>query len=327
MRRRSTWTTAAAAVILAAGIAGCTSTETSTGLTAPSSQKCQIQVSNTPSSFTDAGGAGSLAITANRDCGWSVSTSANWISIPSSATSGQGDASISYSVAANSIPQTRSAAIAVEGQTVQLTQAAAPCRFALSKPSDVVPYTGGTLAVTISTLTGCGWSTSSDSPWLAVSSNANGNASAVVGFAVSANPGPERVGHALIGGQSYVVTQGAAPAPPPGPAPSPSPTPTPTPSPAPVPTPAPAPAPAPVPAPAPAPAPAPLTASGKVSDLHGGCPSLSFDIEDQPVVTNSSTAFGGGRCHDIKNGSIVSVSGSRVGSRTILASTVDIVKR
>src|SRR5437763_16779696 len=83
----------------ATGIAGCTSTQTSTGITAPSSQKCQVQVSNTPSSFTDAGGSGSLAITTTRDCGWSAAASANWLSLAS--TTGQGDASISYSVAAN----------------------------------------------------------------------------------------------------------------------------------------------------------------------------------------------------------------------------------
>src|SRR5213082_685133 len=94
----------------AAGIAACTSTQTSTGITAPSSEKCQLQISSPSTSFTDAGGSGSLAITTTRDCGWSATASANWVSLAS--TAGQGDASISYSVAANAVPQSRSAAIA-----------------------------------------------------------------------------------------------------------------------------------------------------------------------------------------------------------------------
>ena len=51
---------------------------------------------------------------------------------------------------------------------------------ALSKTSDAVGYAGGTLSLTVTTLTGCGWSTSSDSGWL-VTNNASGNTSATVG--------------------------------------------------------------------------------------------------------------------------------------------------
>src|SRR5882757_8386164 len=122
--------------IAMAAISACTSTQTSTGIAAPSSDKCQLQISTTASSFPDAGGTGSLSVTTTRDCGWSAATSATWVSLGS--TSGQGDASISYSVAANSVPQTRSAAITVEGQTIQLSQAAAPCRYSLSRTSDSV---------------------------------------------------------------------------------------------------------------------------------------------------------------------------------------------
>src|SRR2546423_15241451 len=118
MRHRTLSYTIAITLGLAAGTAGCTSTQTSTGIAEPSSQKCQVQVSNTPSTFPDAGGSGSLAVTATRDCGWSAATDANWVAMAS--TSGQGDATISYSVAPNSVPQTRAAAITVEGQTVQL---------------------------------------------------------------------------------------------------------------------------------------------------------------------------------------------------------------
>src|SRR5437763_16357540 len=85
----------------ATGIAGCTSTQTSTGISAPSSEKCQVQVSTSQTTFTDAGGSGTVAVATTRDCGWSATTNANWVALAS--TAGQGDASISYSVAANSV--------------------------------------------------------------------------------------------------------------------------------------------------------------------------------------------------------------------------------
>src|SRR4051812_24670698 len=93
-----------AVVVLASSVTiACTSAETSTAITSPSSNKCQINVSNAPSSFGAGGGQGTLTINAARDCAWSISVNANWVSLSGPA-SGQGDASVSYSVAANPVP-------------------------------------------------------------------------------------------------------------------------------------------------------------------------------------------------------------------------------
>ena len=59
--------------------AGCSSTQTS--LSAPTADKCQVSVSSAPSAFTATGGPGSLTITTARDCTWSISTEASWVSI------------------------------------------------------------------------------------------------------------------------------------------------------------------------------------------------------------------------------------------------------
>ena len=308
MRHRISWTALASAFVAAAGIAACTSTQTSTGVAAPSDQKCQIQVSNTPSNFTDTGGAGSLSIATTRDCSWSITSNASWVALPSSSTSGQGDASISYTVAANAIPQARTAALAVEGQTVQLTQAAAPCRYSLNKAADVAPYGGGALSITLTTLTGCAWGVSSDSTWLAPQTS-GGNATAVVTFTIGANSGPLRVGHAVIGGQTYTVTQDASPAPP-APSPSPSPAPSPTPS------------PTPSPSPTPTPGPTQVSVSGKVSNLTGRCPAISFTIGSDVVTADSSTVYSGGHCSDVKNGVTVDVDGLRQTSGVITATSI-----
>src|SRR6476620_8217765 len=141
MRWKSLLGSLTAVLAIGAGFIACTSTQTSTELTAPSSQKCQFQLSNAPSSFTDSGGSGTVSINTTRDCGWSATTTASWVSMAS--TTGQGEATVSYSVAANSVPASRSASISVENQSVQLSQAAAPCRYTLSRNQDTIAYSGG----------------------------------------------------------------------------------------------------------------------------------------------------------------------------------------
>src|SRR5215831_10584141 len=129
------------AASLACVLVGCSSTQTSTGITASATQKCQFQIANSSSSFPESGGTGTLSIDTTRDCTWSVSNSANWVALADAA--GQGGASIPYTVAANTVPQTRVANLNVEGQAVQLSQAAAPCRYALSSSGASVDYPGG----------------------------------------------------------------------------------------------------------------------------------------------------------------------------------------
>ena len=130
----------------------CSSTQTS--VSAPSADKCQVNASSVPSAFAASGGSASLAITAARDCTWSIAVDAGWVSIADRA--GQGDASIPYSVAANGVPSPRSANLVVGSQTLALSQAAAPCQFRLNRGAESIGAGGGRLAVDLTTLTGCG---------------------------------------------------------------------------------------------------------------------------------------------------------------------------
>src|SRR5262245_56748079 len=123
--RRSALSLFALAVAVAGAMAACTSSETSTAIVAPSSEKCQIDASSTPTAFPANGGPGTLNVSATRDCTWSLGTSASWVSI--STTTGQGSAAIPYTVGANPVPSARSATLSVGDRTVQLNQSAAPC--------------------------------------------------------------------------------------------------------------------------------------------------------------------------------------------------------
>src|SRR6266850_6103916 len=165
---RCTFRNVGFAIALAAAAAACHSAQTSvTGPTAD--DKCQVSATSTPESFAASGGTGAVTIAAARDCTWSIATTANWMTIGGDR-SGQGEASISYSVAANPAPAARSGSIVVGSQTVSVSQAAAPCTYALGRLQDTIGPAGGSLSVSITTLSGCAWNAATQAPWIAIRS-------------------------------------------------------------------------------------------------------------------------------------------------------------
>jgi hypothetical protein len=308
------------ALIVAVGAAACHSAQTSvTGPTADT--KCQVTASSTPESFAASGGTGSVAIGAARDCTWSIATTANWMSLGGER-SGQGEASISYTVAANPAPVARSGSIMVASQTVSVSQAAAPCTYSLSRPRDTIGFEGGALSVNVTTLTGCGWTAATQVPWIGIRSGQSGNASGTVALDVAANGGAARVGQVTVGGQAYTVTQSAAPPPAPDPTPappSPAPPSPPPPSPAPPSPPPPSPQPpspgppAPQPPPPspqpPPPKPTSVEFGGIISNVSGRCPDVSFNARGYTVVADRGTDYKKSNCGDVRDGRQVTVNG------------------
>ena len=340
---------AAGFAIVSCSIWACASAQTS--LTAPTHSKCSLGVTSVPVSFPSVGGAGTLSITTSRECPWSITTDESWISISGDA-SGQGSASVPYAVAENPAPLARSGAVDVGAVTIQLNQAAPPCRFSLTRLGDPIEPAGGRLEVGVSTLNGCGWTATSGVGWITVVSGQEGKGSGTVALSVASNGGAARVATVNIADQTYTVTQEAArpqpaPAPPtpapPAPAPPVPTPPAPTPplpappAPAPVPTPpAPTPpsptppTPAPPtptpPAPPPAPAPRPAHLNGFATGVTGRCPALEFTVSGTRVSTDRSTSFKKGKCDDLEDGTEVSVEGVYEGN-VVKASVVEQEKK
>src|SRR3954470_15058842 len=304
--------TSTAIALASAGVflAGACS-KTTTSLTAPTSDKCQVGVSSVPSAFTANGGQGSLSIATSRDCTWSIATEANWVSITGER-SGQGEASIPYTVAPNPVPTARTGAIAVGSQTVAVTQAPAPCVFSLSRAGDAVSADGGTLSVTVTTLTGCSWTATSPVDWIVVASGRSGNTTGTVGLTIAANAGAARVAAVTAGGHNYTVTQAARAAAPPEPAPSPGPAPAPTPT----------PGPTPPPTPTPTPQPRVVDFEGTIRNVSGRCPALTFTIGDLTIVTDRATDYNKIKCGDLRPGRSVSGQGTTQANGTIKATDI-----
>jgi hypothetical protein len=288
----------------------CTSVETS--LVGPADSKCQMSVAGAPVSFGPDGGSGSVSITTSRDCTWSIASEAAWVSV-NGTQGGQGEAVVRYDVAPNPVPSPRTGAIAVGEQRVQVSQAAAPCRFELNRSHDSIGPGGGRLMVNVVTLTGCAWSATSGAAWISVSAGRTGTATGTVGLDVSANGAAQRTGTVQIAGQTYTVTQASAGAGAPAPEPAPSPLP-------------PAPPP-PLPLPPPLPPPSPGTGQkvsfeGTVANLSGTCPNLTFNAGGYTVVTSKDTSFKDVSCRNVRNRLKVKVEGVTASNGRVLATRV-----
>jgi hypothetical protein len=82
---------------------------------------CPLALNPTAQSVPNAGGSFTTALTAAAGCAWTAASDASWLTI-SSATSGTGDATISYAVAANSgAPRTGNITVTGGGTSAQLT--------------------------------------------------------------------------------------------------------------------------------------------------------------------------------------------------------------
>lgn len=244
-----------------------------------------------------------MAITAARECTWTIATNANWMSI-SGNRSGQGEATIAYNVAANPAPAPRSGTISVGAQTVQVSQAAAPCQFSLSRTQDAISSSGGRLSFDVSTMNGCGWTAASTVSWIDVRGQ-SGNASGTVTLTVESNSGGQRVGRVNAGGQSYTVTQAAATSGPP-------------------PTPSPSPGPSPVPPPAPGDR---VFLAGAIFNVSGRCPDVTFTISDTTVVADRSTDYRKSDCGDLKEGRTAAVEGVTIATGVVRAMTIVVEKK
>jgi hypothetical protein len=190
-------------------VAGCNST--STVPTTPTPLKCSVALALSQAAMDAAGGAGSLSVTAAANCAWTVSSSVNWIS-GFQPVSGQGNGQVQFSVGANTGESARQGDIVVNDVKASLTQDVPACIISLTPTSQGVFPSGSTGSMHVSAATGCGWTATSNDPWLKITAGSPGAGEGVVSFAAAANDGTvPRVGTITIANQTssrtFTVTQ------------------------------------------------------------------------------------------------------------------------
>jgi hypothetical protein len=296
-------------------VPGCGSSS-STSVTAPTQlEKCAVTASHSSAQFPAAGGSGTITVSGERECGWTLASEAPWI-VPGQ-TTGQGDAVVPFTVAPNGTPAARRGAVSVDATRLEVAQDGAACRFTVDPERLDVGPASSSARFSVTAMRGCEWSATAAEPWIRIE-RGSGNGDGTVELSVSANSGAARTATIGVAGRAVVVAQRAAVAPivPPGtPAPPSPPTP---------PTPPPNPAPPPAQPPPPPPAPTPVELEGRVSSLQGSCPNLTFTVAGTVVVTNSATRYREGNCRRVDNRSRVTVVGLRQGDGRVMAERIDL---
>lgn len=309
--------------LLALGACGSSAT-TATNITAPTSTRCEANVTTSAASFAPTGGTGTLAITVARECSWRASTPVSWITFTTAA-EGQGDGTVGYRIAENEVPVPRQAMLTVAERQVPLSQQAAPCRYTVGGVPSSIGAQGDQTEIDLRTHSACSWTARSETEWASITP-ASGNGNAVLRLTVAANTGGARPVRVVIAGESFTATQSGAPAPAPQPPPAPpAPTP-PPPPPTPPPTPPPPTPPPPTPPPpTPPPGPVPvleIALDGEIRGLSGACASWRFELEGRIVYTTSQTEFSRGSCSRMQNGLEIEIRGWLMSDGTVRADHV-----
>ncbi len=172
-------------------------------------EPCTYSISPTSKHFTKDGGTGAINVTASRStCTWTAQSDAGWITI-TSGSSGTGNGTVRYRVAANSGAE-RTGHITIEGKTHTVTQDRAdePCTYSISPASRHFTKDGGSGTVSVTTSrSDCAWTTQSDSAWIPITSGSSGTGNGTVRYTVALNSGAKRTGHITIEGKTHTVTQ------------------------------------------------------------------------------------------------------------------------
>ncbi len=183
-------------------IGGQTHTVSQTG------QSCSYSISPSSNSFTAAAGTGSVSVTASSGCAWTAASNTSWLTV-TGGSSGSGNGTVGYSVAANSGTSSRTGTMTIAGQTFTVNQTGQTCTYALNPTSQSFTSSTGAGTVNVTSASGCAWTAVSNATsWLTVTSGSSGSGSGTVSYSVLANTTTtSRTGNLTVGGQTFTVTQ------------------------------------------------------------------------------------------------------------------------
>ncbi len=170
------------------------------------SQTCTYSINPTSASASSGSSSGSLSVSTEAGCSWTAASNTGFLGI-SSGLVGNGPGTVGYTVAANPAASIRLGTLSVAGLTFTLNQEAAPCSYAISPLSSVVPAAGGTASAVVTATTGCSWTAMSNSAFLGITSAASGSGNGTVVYSIGANGVSARSGTLTIAGQTLTVSQ------------------------------------------------------------------------------------------------------------------------
>ncbi len=189
-------------------IAGKTFTVTQSG----ASTTCSYAISPTSATAPAAAASGTVSVTTQAGCTWTSVSNASWMTI-TAGSSGSGNGAVPFTVAANPATTSRTGTLTIAGKTFTVTQSGATttCSYTISPTSVSAPATAASGTVSVTTQTGCNWTSASNVAWLSVTAGASGSGNGSVNYTVAANStSASRTGTLTIAGKTFMVTQAGA---------------------------------------------------------------------------------------------------------------------
>ena len=199
-------------IATAAAFMSCTSCGSSSQtVTAPLPLRCVVQAQADSTSFPSAGGSAKLRITTDRECTWSVKSDTEWLTLSTPA-EGHGDGTVNFTAAANGDPSSRTGALTLNDQRVEIAQDGKPCEFRLSSDHEIMDSAGGDRTVRVSASSvQCGWTAEVDVPWMTIAAGRQGNGDGAVTIHVDVSGSAARTGALTIAGRVVQVEQRPTP--------------------------------------------------------------------------------------------------------------------
>jgi hypothetical protein len=181
-------------------------TDDKSGLSSIYPLPCSVTLSSTSRSHAGGSGTGSVSVTASSSCSWTVSSSANWLTVNQNA-SGTGSKTVSYAVTVNNTTDARTATLKINDKTFTVTQAPG-CSASISPTSRIHTASSATSSVSVSAGSICGWTAKNDVSWMSITTNASSAGSRTVSYLIGTNNTTDtRVGTLTIAGKTFTVTQ------------------------------------------------------------------------------------------------------------------------
>jgi hypothetical protein len=171
--------------------------------------ECRFSLAGGSATFAQAGGSGRVELRASSNlCNWTAQSNAEWVVVGT--TAGRGSADVPFEVRSTSGPP-RSATITAGGERFEVNQTEG-CAYTIAPATFNAPASGGSGSLSIATAAACPWTVASAVNWLSFSP-ASGAGPATISFTVAPSGSSSRTGTAVVGDQTFTVTQSPAAAP------------------------------------------------------------------------------------------------------------------
>jgi hypothetical protein len=193
--------------VSAVGPEGAALSDPSNPFTFSTGNPCTTALSATAGSAPAAGGNYAVDVTTGEGCQWAATTAAPWLTLLTAGGSGSG--TVAFAVQANTAYTGRAGTIDIGGQSLTITQAAAPepCSYSLSASSASVPASGGSVSFSVIAGGGCAWTAATASSWITLAGS-GGSGGGTVSLTVGANTSAAtRSGTVTVQGQTFTITQ------------------------------------------------------------------------------------------------------------------------